>query len=84
MNPIQLVVIDNELYYPPNPNREHRPAENLILLHRYPEGDCDAIKWPLTATSKKILPSCLFDDRECGHIDDQEVLLPDGRSAWSI
>lgn len=81
---IQLVERDGDLYYPPNPAREYRPNEYLILVHRYPEGDCDTITWPLGRRDSVNLPRCLFDDRECGIINDQEVLLPDGTSAWGV
>jgi hypothetical protein len=72
---IQLIAIDGYLHYPPNPEREYRPDEEIILLHRYPEGDCDCVRWP--NPDMKILKSCLFDDRECGVIEDG-VILPDG------
>lgn len=77
---IQLITIDGDLYYPPNSNREWMPDENLILICVYDAGDCDTISWP--NPNRKNLGQCLFDDRECGVIDDQEVLLPDGTSAW--
>lgn len=80
MKPIQLIAKDGDLYYPPNPDREWLPNEDLILVHRYPEGDADCIHWP--NPNRKNLHACLFNDRECGIIDDQEVLLPDGTSAW--
>jgi hypothetical protein len=80
---IQLISRDGSLYYPPNPRREWRPDEPLILVHRYPAGDCDTIAWPLRSKDRENLPRCLFDDRECGLIQDEEVLLPDGSSAWS-
>lgn len=77
---MKLLAIDGDLYYPPNPSREYLPNHPLILLIRYPEGDCDTIEWP--NPDRENLHTCLFNDRECGTIQDEEVLLPDGTSAW--
>ncbi len=94
---VQLIARDGNLYYPPNPSRDHRPTEEIILLCVYDAGDCDSIAWPFgsstwsgikitperIAKDKANLQRVLFDDRECGLIEDEEVLLPDGTSAWS-
>lgn len=80
---IQLVVVDGALYYPGSMGDKFpygRVGEQQPLLVRYPEGDCDRIKWP--NPNREALQTCLFDDRECGVLDDVEVLLPDGTSAW--
>jgi hypothetical protein len=78
--PLQLFAIDGDLYYPPDLARDWRPDDRLIVLCIYPEGDCDSIRWP--NPDRKNLHRALFDDRERGIIRDQEVLLPDGTSAW--
>jgi hypothetical protein len=50
------------------------------VLCVYDAGDCDCIQWP--NPDRENLHRALYGDRECGLIDDEEVLLPDGTSAW--
>lgn len=49
-----------------------------ILLVRYPEGDCDAIGWPLTKKDRANLASALYDEFEMGNLRERTVLLPNG------
>jgi hypothetical protein len=65
---MQLKAIGRDLYYP----------NGDIIVCRYPEGDCDTIRWP--KPNIKNLMAALFDDRECGDWDGSidDVLLPDG------
>lgn len=55
-----------------------------ILLVRYPEGDCDTIKWPLRQgrddedKGRHDLASALYEASECGEFEGRTVLLPDG------
>lgn len=66
---ITLVEKDGDLYYP--------GEDGAILIYRYPEGDCDAISWP--NPDMKNLRGVLFDDRECGRFEDEDIIkLPDG------
>jgi len=65
----KLIVKDGELYLPGGCTE--------LLLCVYPEGDCDAIKWP--QYNEDNLRSALFDARETGEIPlDSRVLLPNG------
>ena len=80
---VQLVVEHGELYYPGAEQRDPwsvRPGASVPVLCVYDEGDCDCIKWP--NPNRDSLHRALFDDRERGLINDEEVLLPDGTSAW--
>lgn len=81
---IQLIEKDGNLYYPAGSYNSftsvERPQEPMILLCIYDAGDCDSIEWP--NPNRENLLRCLFGDRECGIIGDEEVLLPDGTSAW--
>lgn len=85
---IQLIAIERDLYYPSTIAKKWHDeigmeddGKPLMMVHRYPEGDVDSIHWP--NPNRKNLSACLFDDRECGLIGDEEVLLPDGTSAWN-
>lgn len=64
----QLQAIDGDVYL----------SDGDILLFRYPDGDCDTIRWPLTEPAH--LASALFDCVECGQIDcnGYRVKLPNG------
>ena len=55
-------------------------AGDILLLVRYPAGDCDRCPWPMTTEEEKHnLASALYDAREMGEIpDDMSVWLPDG------
>jgi hypothetical protein len=80
---VQLIAVDGRLYYPGDPKRDQcavKPGDSVPLLCVYDQGDCDDISWP--DPNRDNLHRALFDDRECGLIDDEEVLLPDGTSAW--
>ena len=81
---VQLIVRHGVLYYPGDPKRDASavsPGAPVPLLCVYAAGDCDCVKWP--NPNRENLQRALFDDRECGIIDDEEVLLPDGSSAWA-
>lgn len=54
-------------------------GEDMILLHRYPEGDCDRISWPLAQGDDKLLESCLFDEGNMDRVAAGPVFLPDGK-----
>lgn len=80
---IQLIVRDGSLYYPGDPRRDIaavEPGAAVPVLCVYDAGDCDSIVWPNPNCDN--LHRALFDDRECGLIGDEEVILPDGTSAW--
>jgi hypothetical protein len=49
-----------------------------ILLHRYPEGDCDSINWPLRDKDRDNLRATLYGEFECGNLTERTVILPDG------
>lgn len=51
-----------------------------MLLARYPEGDCDTIKWP--NPNEDHVRRALFDAREVGHLEHDALVveLPDGTS----
>ena len=80
---VQLIVKDGRLCYPGDARRDEwavHPGDPVPVLCRYPEGDYDQIAWP--KPNRKNLHRALYDDRESGLISDEEVLLPDGTSAW--
>ena len=50
-----------------------------ILIVRYNAGDCDTIPFPLrTKEHRRNLASALFDEYECGTINERIVMLPNG------
>ena len=56
---------------------------NVLLVVRYPEGDCDTINWPFKSKKDaENLEMALFDYREMGYVpsDTRFVMLPDGGS----
>lgn len=54
-------------------------SSDPVLVFRYPEGDGDSIPWPMKKKHRKMLASCLYDDREMGVIPYvPSVILPDG------
>lgn len=80
---VTLIVKEGRLYYPGDARRDHcavRPGAPVPVLCVYDAGDCDMIAWP--NPNRENLHHALFDDRECGLIGDEEVMLPDGTSAW--
>lgn len=78
---VTLMAANGNLYFPPDGRREWHPNERLILVHRYPEGDCDTVPWPLkTAKHHEMLKACLFDAVETGLLRTGDaVYLPDGK-----
>lgn len=84
---VRLIAKYGRLYYPGDPKRDDfavEPGDPVPVLVVYAEGDCDSIPWPITGPEwVERLHTALFDDRERGIIDDEEVLLPDGASAWN-
>lgn len=71
MAKVQLTEEDGDLY-----------LNGQMLIMRYPEGDCDTVEWPKpeekVAEWEKRLESALFDLREMGFWEGDEVELPDG------
>ncbi len=54
---------------------------NMLLVVRYPEGDCDTINWPFQSKKDaENLECALFDYREMGIVpaDTRAIMLPDG------
>ena len=54
---------------------------NMLLVVRYPEGDCDSINWPFQSKKDASnLENALFDEREMGNVpsDTRFVVLPCG------
>jgi hypothetical protein len=52
-----------------------------MLLCIYEAGDCDSAPWPMTTIQhRRILARALFDERECGDLTGDTVILPDGTS----
>lgn len=64
-----------DLYLPIN---DPENGNEVILLVRYPEGDCDCINWPFEGKDRRNLASALFDEYEMGFLKERTVLLPDG------
>lgn len=55
--------------------------EPKLLLHVYPEGDCDRTPWPLSSDEdRKILACALYGERECNEFfkTPSTIELPDG------
>jgi hypothetical protein len=81
---VQLIERFGSLYYPGDPRRDCaavEPGAAVPVLVIYDAGDCDGVEWPNPNRDK--LHRALYDDRERGLIGDEEVLLPDGTSAWN-
>lgn len=56
-----------------------RDEDQLILLHIYPEGDCDYCNWPFESEEdKKRLAYTLFDEGNMDRLQPGVVFLPDG------
>jgi hypothetical protein len=75
-NVIRLVERDGDLYYP-DTVKDSYGESGPILVYVYPAGDCDTIHWPKPHMNN--LRNVLYDDRECGYFEDNDVIeLPDG------
>lgn len=73
---ITLVVKDGTLYFPKTVV-SGLGYKGPILLHRYPDGDCDTVSWP--NPNLKHLRSELFDAVETGDISEKTIVrLPNG------
>lgn len=49
-----------------------------LLVCRHAEGDCDTIPWPLRDRDHDNLRRALYDERERGGLDGDQVILPNG------
>lgn len=72
---LKLVAKDGKLYFPQEV-KDSFGNVGPILICVYDQGDCDLIEWPDYNLANLIC--VLFDERECGTINCDEVMLPDG------
>ncbi len=73
---IKLVACYDSLRYPDEVLNQYGEG-GMAIVYVYPEGDCDGIKWP--KPNMKKLRSALYDDRETGLFNDDDIiLLPNG------
>ena len=84
----RLIAKDGSLYFPhggylpednwTEPARREQPK---MLLHVYPEGDCDRAPWPFTSDDdRRLAAAALYDERECNEFFEtpSTIELPDG------
>lgn len=78
----QLQAREGDLWLPIQPSRDMYSIASegaILLVKRYPAGDCDTVPWPLqTANHRRRLAEVLYDAREMGYLDGDSILLPDG------
>lgn len=73
-----LLLVPVSAIYNAHLRASHADRDGAILIHIYPEGDRDVVKWP--EPDDEILRGALFRAREVGLIADvKAVELPDGR-----
>lgn len=86
MTTYRLIDRQGALYFPHGGLTESAGWERTkdqpdLLLHAYPEGDCDVALWPLTSDEdRKILACALYGERECNEFfkSPSTIELPDG------